>query len=154
MRASHRIIARLRETPRPGDSQRTGHMPDELLSEQVQRLAVFAAIAGSLWTFALLLDVTVLPAANGTGLWNWRTIPVEIAAAIISATLCVIFRQSSLSLRAKKNAGLTFMLLNAVGISALNAWGSVLPHRIHHLFQHPPAVSPALRARQEIDVQV
>jgi serine/threonine-protein kinase len=127
MGASHRIIAKLRETPRPGDSRRTGRMPDELLSEQVQRLAVFAAIAGSLWTFALLLDVTVLPAANGTGLWNWRTIPVETAAGLISAALWFVFRQSSLSLRAKKNAGLTFMLLNAVGISALNAWGSVLP---------------------------
>ena len=127
MGGSHRIIAKLRETPRSGDSKRTGRMPDELLSEQIQRLAVFAAIAGSLWTFALLLDVTVLPAANGTGLWNWRTIPVEIAAGIVSAALCFVFRQSSLSLRAKKNAGLAFMLLNAVGISALNAWGSVLP---------------------------
>ena len=57
-------------------------MPEELLSEQVQRLAVFAAIAGTLWSFALLLDITVLPAANGTGLWNWRTIPVEIAAKV------------------------------------------------------------------------
>jgi serine/threonine-protein kinase len=102
-------------------------MPEELLSEQVQRLAIFAAIAGTLWSFALLLDVTVLPAANGTGLWNWRTIPVEIAAAVISAILCVVFKRSSLSLAAKKNAGLTFMLLNAGGISALNAWGSVLP---------------------------
>ena len=102
-------------------------MPDELLSEQVQRLAIFASIAGILWTFALILDVTVLPAANGTGLWNWRTIPVEIAAAIISAILWFVFRHSPLSLAAKKNAGLNFMLLNAVGISALNAWGSVLP---------------------------
>ena len=102
-------------------------MPEELLSEQVQRLAIFAAIAGILWTFALIMDVTVLPAANGTGLWNWHTIPVEIAAAIISAILWFVFKHSPLSLAAKKNAGLNFMLLNAVGISALNAWGSVLP---------------------------
>ena len=127
MGGSHRIIAKLRETPRPGDSRRTGRMPDELLSEQIQRLAVFAAIAGTLWTFALLLDVTVLPAANGTGLWNWRTIPVEIAAGIISLALWFVFKRSSLSLRTKKNAGLAFMLLNAFGISALNAVGSVQP---------------------------
>jgi hypothetical protein len=50
-------------------------MPDDLLSEQIQRLAVFSAIAGSLWTFALFLDVAVLPAANGTGLWNWPKLP-------------------------------------------------------------------------------
>ena len=118
MGGSPRIIAKLRETPRSGDSRRTGRMPDELLSEQIQRLAVFAAIAGSLWTFALLLDMMVLPAANGTGLWNWRTIPVEVAGGVISAALWFVFRQSSLSLRAKKNAGLTFMLLNAAGIDA------------------------------------
>jgi len=102
-------------------------MPAELLSEQVQRLAIFAAIACSLWAFALLLDVTVLPAANGTGQWNWRTIPVEAVAAIVSGALCVVFKRSPLSLPAKKDVGLAFMLSNAVGISALNAWGSVLP---------------------------
>ena len=103
-------------------------MPEELLSEQVQRLAVFAAIAGSLWTFALFLDVTVLPAANGTGLWNWRTIPVEIAGGLISAVLWFVFKRLGAEPgRSRQNAGLAFMLLNAVGISALNAWGSVLP---------------------------
>ena len=128
MAASDRVIARRQDTPRPDDDSRApGRMPEELLSEQVQRLAIFAAIAGSLWTFALLLDVIVMPAANGTGLWNWRTIPVEIAAAVISAILWFVFKHSSLSLAAKKDSGLAFMLLNAVGISALNAWGSVLP---------------------------
>ena len=127
MAGSHRIIAKLRETPRQAESGRSARMPDELLSEQIQRLAVFAAIAGSLWTFALLLDIAVLPAANGTGRWNWRTIPVEVAGGIVSAVLWFVFRRSSLSLRAKKNAGLAFMLLNAVGISALNAWASTLP---------------------------
>ncbi len=102
-------------------------MPEELLSEQVQRLAVFSAVAGTLWTFALILDVTLLPAANGTGLLNWRTIPVEIAGGVVSAVLWFVFRRSSMSLPAKTNAGLNFMLLNAVGIAALNAWGSVLP---------------------------
>ena len=127
MAGSQRIIARLRETPRPGDSRRSGRIPDELLSEQIQRLAVFAAIAGCLWTFGLFLDIAVLPATNGTGLLNWRMIPVEAAGGVVSAVLWFVFRQSSLSLEAKKNAGLAFMLLNAVSISALNAWGSTLP---------------------------
>jgi serine/threonine-protein kinase len=102
-------------------------MPEELLSEQIQRLAVFSAVAGSLWAFALFMDVAVLPAANGTGTLNWRTIPVEILAIAISTTLWFVFKRSTLSLPVKQNAGLAFMLLNAVGISTLNAWGSVLP---------------------------
>ena len=127
MGKSHRLIAKLRETPRPGDSRRTGRMPDDLLSEQIQRLAVFSAVAGSLWAFALFMDIAVLPAANGTGALNWRTIPVEIIAIVISTALWFVFKRSTLSLPAKQNAGLALMLLNAVGIATLNAWGSVLP---------------------------
>ena len=104
-------------------------MPDELLSEQIQRLAVFSAIAGSLWTFALFMDVAVLPAANGTGLWNWRTIPTEIAGGIISAVLWFVFQRTGLSLSIKQNAGLAFMLLNCAGVAALNVWGSARPSR-------------------------
>ncbi len=102
-------------------------MPDDLLSEQIQRLAVFSAVAGSLWTFALFLDVAVLPAANGTGLWNWRTIPTEIAGGVISAVLWFVFQRTGLSLSVKQNAGLAFMLLNCAGVAALNVWGSVQP---------------------------
>ena len=126
-RSNPRVVAKRRETPRPGDPRRTGRMPEELLSEQIQRLAVFAAVAGSLWTFALFMDIVVLPAANGSGEWNWRTIPVEIAAAVISAVLWFVFRRATSRSHVKLNAGLAFMLLNAVGIATLNAWGSVLP---------------------------
>jgi serine/threonine-protein kinase len=127
MAGTPRVVAKLRESTRTGDARRTGRMPEEVLSEQVQRLAVFAAVAGSLWTFALFMDVAVLPAANGTGTVNWRTIPVEIAGALVSTALCVVFKRSSLSPRVKTDVGLAFMLLNAVGIAALNAWASVLP---------------------------
>jgi serine/threonine-protein kinase len=123
------IVAKVRDTTRPGDARRTGRMPEELLSEQIQRLAVFSAVAASLWAFALFMDVAVLPAANGTGALNWRTIPVEAIAIVVSAVIWFVFKRSSLSLSVKQNAGLAFMLLNAVGIATLNAWGSVLPQR-------------------------
>jgi serine/threonine-protein kinase len=122
-----RIIAKVRDSSRPGDSRRTGRVPEELLSEQIQRLAVFSAVAGSLWAFALFMDIAVLPAANGTGAWNWRTIPVELIAIVISTALWFVFKRSTLSVTVKQNAGLAFMLLNAAGIATLNAWGSVLP---------------------------
>jgi serine/threonine-protein kinase len=125
-----RVIARAAPhaaTPRPEESRRSSRVPEELLSEQIQRLAVFAAVAGSLWTFALFMDIAVLPAANGTGAWNWRTIPVEIAACLISMVVWIVVTRSPLSLRAKRNVGLAFMLLNAVGIATLNARGAVLP---------------------------
>ena len=122
-----RVVAKQRETTRPGDPRRTGRMPDELLPEQIERLAVFSAVAGSLWTVALFIDIFVLPAANGTGDWNWRTIPVEFTAALVSLALGYVFKETALRPAIKINLGLAFMLLNAVGIASLNAWGSTPP---------------------------
>ena len=122
-----RIVAKQREPTRTGDPRRTGRMPDELLPEQIERLAVFSAVAGSLWTVALFIDIFVLPAANGTGTWNWRTIPVEFAAGLVSLALGYVFKNTALNPRTKINLGLAFMLLNAVGIASLNAWGSTPP---------------------------
>ncbi len=126
MAGSPRVVARPRESTRTGDSRRT-RMPEELLAEQVARLAVFSAVAGSLWSFALFMDLAVLPAANGTGALNWRTIPVEVVAAVLSAVLWFVFKRSATKPRLKIDAGLALMLLNAVGIATLNAWGSTLP---------------------------
>jgi serine/threonine-protein kinase len=122
-----RVVAKQRDSTRTGDPRRTGRMPDELLPEQIERLAVFSAVAGSLWTVALFIDIFVLPAANGTGTWNWRTIPVEFAAGLVSLALGYVFKKTAVNPRAKINLGLAFMLLNAVGIASLNAWGSTPP---------------------------
>ncbi len=122
-----RVVAKQRESTKTGDPRRTGRMPDELLPEQIARLAVFSAVAGSLWTVALLIDIFVLPVANGTGAWNWRTIPVEFAAGLVSLVLGYVFKRTSLEPGLKINLGLAFMLLNAIGIASLNAWGSKPP---------------------------
>ena len=128
MTGGRKVVAKRPTASRSGDSRRvSGRMPEELLSEQVQRLAVFSAVAAALWGFALFMDVVVLPTANGTGLRNWRTIPVEIAAVVVSTALCLVIKTTNASLPAKRDAGLVFMLMNAVGIAALNAWGVDLP---------------------------
>ena len=128
MAGTQKVIFRPREATRPGDSRRgTGRMPDDLLSEQIERLAVFSAVAAALWGFALMMDIVVLPAANPTGAWNWRTIPVEAAAVLVSSGLVLLIKTTNVSLPAKRDGGLVFMLMNAVGIAALNAWGSELP---------------------------
>ncbi len=132
MGAPRKIVARLDHTTVPGaldsrhSSGRTAAVP---VSEQVQRLGVFGAVVGCVWAFGLLMDLFVLPAGNGTGLRNWRAIPIKIAAIVASAALCAIIHRSPASVATKLNAGLVFMLLNAVAIAGLNAWAS-LPPRI------------------------
>jgi tRNA A-37 threonylcarbamoyl transferase component Bud32 len=125
-----RVVARIDRTPTAGapDSRRgTGRIPEELLSEQVQRLAVFAAVVGAVWAFGLFMDLVVLPVAKGTGIRNWRAIPIEVVATIVSAAMCAFARFSSAGVRAKIDAGLVFMLLNGAGIAAMNAWASLPP---------------------------
>jgi serine/threonine-protein kinase len=134
MASPRKVVARVDPLTSSGGTRRTGtHIPEELLSEQVQRLAVFGAVAGGIWGFALLMDVGILPAVNGTGLRNWRSIPVEMAAVISSGLFWLFVRTSSASVRARLDAGLAFMLLNAVGIATLNAWASLppRPNEIH-----------------------
>ena len=124
MSAARKLVARRQDTPVPGEPQRTtGRMPAELVSEQVARLGVFSVVAGGLWTAGLSLDVIVMPAM--TGLRNWRSIPIELAAIAASAAFCLFIHRSRASVAAKLDAGLVYMLLNAAGIAALNAWATV-----------------------------
>jgi eukaryotic-like serine/threonine-protein kinase len=127
-RSRCKIVARRDHTPVPGalDSRRTtGRIPEELLSEQVQRLGVFSAVVAAVWAFGLLMDLVVVP--NSTGVRNWRAIPIHTTAVGLSAALCWFVYRSRASVGTKINAGLGFMLLNAVAIGALNAWAYAPP---------------------------
>ena len=58
-----RLIARRAQTPSGIDESRrtAGRLPDVLLNEQVERVAVFSAVGGALWTYGLLVDTVLLP---------------------------------------------------------------------------------------------
>ena len=130
MSARCKIVARREHTPLPGggDTRRlTGRIPEDLLSDQVSRLGVFAAVVACVWAFGLFMDLVVVPAGNGTGLRNGRSIAIEIAAIVASAVMYAFVRHGRASVQAKLNAGLAYMLLNAAGIAALNAWASLHP---------------------------
>ena len=128
MTVPRKIVARLDETPVPGDSRRTGRVPAELISEQVQRLGVFGWVVAGVWAFGLILDLVVMP-ATGAAARNWRAIPIELGAIAASMALCFIVHRSRLPDATKLNAGLVYMLLNAAGIAALNAT-AYLPPRL------------------------
>jgi eukaryotic-like serine/threonine-protein kinase len=154
--AARKVIARHMETPVSGSQDTapsTGRIPEELLFEQVQRLAVFSLVAFAVWTFALLLDLFVLPAASPTGTRNWRSVAIQVAASIAAMAMYGYLRWSQraaatapasaagrdpwlegtgddtaaparASVQAQLNAGLLFMLANAVGIALFNVWAS------------------------------
>jgi eukaryotic-like serine/threonine-protein kinase len=129
MTHARKLIRRRREAPTSGSgsARPTGRMPVELLSEQVQRLAVFSGVTGAVWGFGLFMDTVVLPAFRPAGNRNWRVIAIEIAATLGAAAVCVYVKQSGAQLEAKTRGGLVFMLLNAVAIALFNAWAMPPP---------------------------
>jgi len=127
MTDAHTRIARRHDTPlsRSDPARTSARMPEELVSEQVRRLAIFAGVAGAIWSFALFMEAVVLPAF--TGQRNWRGITVEASVAAASLGIFVYIRLANCAPAAKTTIGLVFMLLNAVGIAVMKAWALPLP---------------------------
>jgi hypothetical protein len=69
---SPKLIARRQPTAAAAaDTGRTTGQLD-VSSEEVRRLAVFAAVAAAVWSFGLFMDLVVLPAAGAPGAPQWR----------------------------------------------------------------------------------
>jgi serine/threonine protein kinase len=118
-----KVIRPRTETPMPGSRQRTalGRLPDDVMSEQVQRLAVFSAIGAGLWTFGLVMDHIVTPMTVAAFVPRVNG-PIEIAGIVTSLALLAYVRLANHSAQTKTEVGLYYMIANAVGVSLLNTW--------------------------------
>ena len=118
-----KLIARRPTTVPSGDLARTtSPLPTEMLSEEVRRLAIFAAVAAAVWSFGLILDVIVLPALGQPGYPNPKSIVVESFGSASSFLMLAFARRSRMSAQAKSDAGFVFMIAQAFAIALLNAW--------------------------------
>jgi eukaryotic-like serine/threonine-protein kinase len=124
MTPPRQVLARREETATSTtrDLGRTTRLPTELLTEQAARLTVFATVAAVLWSFALLLDIAILPALSATWVRNWRIIPIEITGVIGSAIMRWYLSRSETTSDRKSTIGFAMMLMNAGLIAAANAW--------------------------------
>ena len=117
-----RIACRMR-TPVPGrDSGRTTRLPDELLEEQVYRLAVLTAVIAGLWTLGLFVDIVLAPFVWGVTEVSKQGIAVEITGLVMSLFMYGYVRFSGDSPQRKTDAGLAFLVWNAMGVAVLNTW--------------------------------
>jgi tRNA A-37 threonylcarbamoyl transferase component Bud32 len=117
-----RIACRMR-TPIPGrESGRTTRLPDELLEEQVYRLSVLTAVIAGLWTLGLFVDVVLAPLVWGLTDVSRQGIAVEITGLVISFFMYGYVRFSGDSPQRKTDAGLAFLVWNAMGVAVLNTW--------------------------------
>ena len=129
-----KVLARRLTTPSGGtrDSrQSASRLPDELASEQVQRLALFGAITGGLWTLGLFMDVVMAPLTWNTRI-SVRAVVLELCGMAVSAWMYWYARRCTHSPHVKTEVSLVFLVLNGIGVAILNIW---LP---------PPSVTPTI----------
>jgi serine/threonine-protein kinase len=131
MRANNRV-ARRAPTPAPAGrttGRTTGRLPETFVAEQVERLALFAAVACGLWTFGLFMDLVFLRVAASSFVPSPVVTAIELAGIAAGAAMFAYVRYSGRDAEAKANAGIGFMLLNAFGVAVLNAW-TFLPQEV------------------------
>jgi tRNA A-37 threonylcarbamoyl transferase component Bud32 len=121
--ADHMKIAPRVPTPSPSRGGRTTtRLPEDLLADQIQRLALFSVIGVCLWTFGLLMDLVFLRIAASTFVPSAMVTVIEILGILLAAAMFVYARYSDHSPQTKGDVALAYMLLNAFGVSILNTW--------------------------------
>jgi serine/threonine-protein kinase len=115
-----KVVAPRPRTLHSGDDSRgTGWLPTDLLSEQVNRLALFAIVGAALWTFGLFIDTVLVPLTRQPNV-AWRAAAVEVTAIIVSIALFVYFKYSEQEATRKIDVGLGYMIFSAGGVAILN----------------------------------
>jgi serine/threonine protein kinase len=129
------LIAPRDTTPAPKGSSQTRsstRLPQDLVNDQLGRLALFSLIGLVLWTVSLLLDQLVLltnPAVFEIA--GGKTRIIEVVGIVVSGVMFAYVRYSRHTPEMKTNVSLTYLLLNAAAIAALNTWVAQPPTQGH-----------------------
>jgi eukaryotic-like serine/threonine-protein kinase len=118
----NKIIQPRVQTPLPGAPVRTAttRLPDDLLSEHIQRLAVAGAVGAGLWLFGFVMDTIVFPLTVGPAP-RTLTVVIDILGVLVSAGMFVCIRHMAGAPQTKADVGLLFMVLNAIFVALVNS---------------------------------
>jgi len=117
MAEERRIIAPRQPTPssRARDLGKvTDRLPDDVLSEQVRRFALFTGVGGGLWTIGFLVDSVLAPLTLGVTVPR-AAVVIEAAGIAFSVFMFLYVRYCKKTPQGKIDLGLAYMLVNAVG---------------------------------------
>ena len=119
----HKMIEPRAQTPAPGAEQvrSTGRLPDDMLDEQLQRLAVFTAIGAGLWALTVVIHAFVTPRTVGTVI-PMRAIAIEVIGVVTSVAVFLYVRYAPHTCEVKTDAGPWYMILNAILVAMVNTW--------------------------------
>jgi eukaryotic-like serine/threonine-protein kinase len=117
------VIARRRDTTASvrESGRTTTRLPDELLTEQVRRIGLFAAVIGALWTLGVFIDTVMAPR-----IWNMpismRSVSLELMGIAAAALVVWYVRYCGHSPQTKTNVSLGYLVFNGMGVAVLNTW--------------------------------
>ena len=125
MGKAHKFIEPRASTPAPGAEQvrTTGRLPDDMVDEQVQRLAVFSAIGAGLWALTVVVHAFITPRTVGTVIPG-RAIAIEALGVVTSVAVFLYVKYAPHTCHKKTDAGLWFMVLNTILNAMLTTWAT------------------------------
>src|SRR5688572_2401001 len=92
-----KVVAPRAPTQAPNAARRiTGRLPDELLSAQVDRLAVFSAVICGLWGFGVAVNDSLVPLLLGRPR-RAEAITLELCGLAVSAAMYLYVRHTNAS---------------------------------------------------------
>ena len=123
MGKAHKFIEPRASTPAPGAEQvrTTGRLPDDMVDEQVQRLAVFSAVGAGLWALTVVVHAFITPRTVGTVIPG-RAIAIEALGVVTSVAVFLYVKYAPHTCHKKTDAGLWFMVLNTILNAMLTTW--------------------------------
>ena len=98
-----------------------GRLPASLLTDQVRRLAICAAVGAGLWSYGIVMEGLVRPLTLGTAL-QIRNVAIDAASIVLSLGMLAYLRFARHSSQAKTDAALVYFVLNAAAVALLNDW--------------------------------
>src|SRR4029453_7842079 len=119
---NQKIIQPRPQTPLPCARQPLAatRLPDDLLAEHVQRVAIAGAVGAGLWLFGFVMAFIVMRLTLGT-VPPAMMIVTDILGVLVSAALFAFIRHTSYCTQAKADVGLLFMMLNAVAVALVHS---------------------------------
>ena len=115
-----RIVAPRLPTPHTPTGG-TARLPDDVVDEQVRRVLLFSGVSAFMWSFGMVMDTVVFPAALGAVLPR-AALLLDSVMVTLMLVIFLALRFAPIPPRRKVDAGLALMLLNALGATSLETW--------------------------------